>query len=412
MPDSTNGKYSVGGVLLDRPFKIRRLGHFGINAINMEESLRFYHALLGFRIVDIRDPFPEGRQIPDEFKPFGDLRGYFFRYSHDHHAFVLYNHRHRGATDKRDRWRENITVNQITWQVGTLAEVVNGHHWLTEQGCHMAKAGRDMPGSNWHTYLMDPDWFQNELYYGMEQIGWSGHSKPWDMHDREFSKVAPLPQISEYREVNDALAAGSAAASGFRDIEPLEEKYDVDGILLGRPFKITKVGPVRLFCEDIDASLAFYRDMLGFIVTEEIDYGGHHCYFLRNNTEHHSLGLYPVALRKELGCREDTLLFSFAVRLGNYGQLRAAVNFLRDEHGCTVREDIPQALYAGIDYTVFVEDPDGHLIQLYAYMEQVGWDGKPRPASERRKVTPSDWPETIEAASDAFMGEPFLGPLG
>ena len=125
----------------------------------------------------------------------------------------------------------------------------------------MAKAGRDMPGSNWHTYLMDPDWFQNELYYGIEQIGWNGHSKPWDMHHREFSKVAPLPQISEYQEVNDALKSGSQLTRGYRDTEPLEEKYDVDGVLLGRPFKITKVGPVRLFCEDIAASLAFYRDM-------------------------------------------------------------------------------------------------------------------------------------------------------
>ena len=106
------------------------------------------------------------------------------------------------------------------------------------------------------------------------------------------------------------------------------------------------------------------------------------------------------------------MLFSFAVRLANYGQLKAAVSFFRDEHGCKIRGDIPQVLYCGIDYTIFVEDPDGHLIQLYAYMEQIGWDGKPRPTSQRRQVTPGDWPETIEPASDAFMGEPFLGPLG
>jgi catechol 2,3-dioxygenase-like lactoylglutathione lyase family enzyme len=410
--DSIDGKYNVGGILLDRPFKIRRLGHFGMNALKMTECLHFYHSLLGFRIVDIRDPYPEGREIPDELKQYGDPRGFFFRYSHDHHAFVLYNHGYRGATDRLGRWRENVTVNQITWQCGTLAEVVNGHHWLTGQGCTMVRAGRDMPGSNWHTYLMDPDHFQNELYYGIEQIGWDGLSKPWDMHDREFREIADLPQISEYREVCDALERGSDFSTGYRDIEPMEEKYDVDGVLLGRPFKITKIGPVRLFCEDIDASLTFYRDRLGFIPTEEIDYRGHRCVFLRNNTEHHSLALYPVALRKELDCREDTLHFAFAVRLGNYRQLRDAVGFFRDEHGCTVREDIPQELYPGIDYTAFVQDPDGSLIQLYATMEQVGWDGKPRPANQRRKVTPGVWPETLEATSDSYMGEPFLGPLG
>lgn len=411
MLDSMDGKYNVGGVLLDRPFKIRRLGHFGINAIKMEDALHFYHALMGFRIVDIRDPFPEGREVPDELKPFGDLRGYFFRYSHDHHAFVLYNHRQRGAVDKLGRWRENITVNQITWQVGTLAEAVNGHHWLKERGSNMIRAGRDMPGSNWHTYLMDADWFQNELYYGIEQIGWDGYSKPWDMHNREFKDVAPLPQISEYREVQEALEAGVEMNTGYRDIEPLEEKHDVDGILLGRPFKITKIGPVRLFCQDINAALSFYRDSLGFIETETVDYKGHQCVFLRNNTEHHSMSLYPIALRKELGCREDSQLFAFAVRLANYQQLKNAVAFFR-EQSCTVREDIPQELYPGIDYSAFVVDPDGQLIQLYAYMEQVGWDGKPRPASDRRRVIPGDWPDAVEAVSDSYMGEPFLGPLG
>ena len=39
--------YDVGGVLLPRPFKIRRLGHFGVNVTDMEAGLRFYRDLLG-----------------------------------------------------------------------------------------------------------------------------------------------------------------------------------------------------------------------------------------------------------------------------------------------------------------------------------------------------------------------------
>jgi len=411
MLDSIDGKYAVGGVLLARPFKIRRLGHFGINAIKMEEALHFYHALLGFKIVDIRDQYPENHKVPDEFKQFGDLRGFFFRYSHDHHAFVLYNHRFRGATDKLGRWREQITVNQITWQCGSLEEIVNAHAWFAENGCNIIRAGRDMPGSNWHVYLMDADWFQNELYYGMEQIGWNGHSKPWDMHDREFKKIPDLPQISEYREVQDALDRGSEPLSGYRDPEPLEEKFNVNGILLGRPFKITKIGPVRLFCHDMEAAITFYRDTMGFIETETVEYKGHQCVFLRNNTEHHSMALYPIKLRKEIGCRNNSQLFAFAVRLANYQQLKNAISFFR-EQGYEVREDIPQELYPGIDYSAFVTDPDGQLIQLYATMEQIGWDGKPRSSDQRRTVNPGDWPDAIESTSDSFMGEPLLGPLG
>ncbi len=409
MLDQINGKFDVGGVLLDQPFKIRRLGHFGFNAYRMDECLHFYHSLLGFRIVDYANQY-DGKDIPEEFGAFGNLTRYFFRYGHDHHAFVLYNHRHRGAMDKLGRWRQNITVNQITWQCGSLAEVVNGQNWLVEQGRNVVRAGRDMPGSNWHVYVMDPDWFQNELYFGMEQIGWQGNSKPKAMEYRGFRDVPDLPQISEYVEVNDARAEGIDLLSGYRDAEPMPEIYDVDGILLGRPFKIVKHGPVQLFCEDIDGSLAFYRDTLGFIVSEEIEYAGHRCIYLRNNTEHHALTLFPVALRKALGAREDTLLASFGVQLANYRQLGDAVAFLK-QHGMRFF-DMPPELTPGMDYNAFVMDPDGHLIQLYYYMEQIGWDGRPRPADQRRAVKPGDWPQTIEPLPDAYMGEPFLGPWG
>ena len=41
----------------------------------------------------------------------------------------------------------------------------------------------------------------------------------------------------------------------------------------------------------------------------------------------------------------------------------------------------PARAFPGIDYSAFAIDPDGHAMQLYYYMEQIGWDGKPRPAS-------------------------------
>jgi catechol-2,3-dioxygenase len=51
---TTSNKYNVGGVLLDRPFKIRRLGHFGFNGTNMEDCWRFYVDLLGFKVRNRR----------------------------------------------------------------------------------------------------------------------------------------------------------------------------------------------------------------------------------------------------------------------------------------------------------------------------------------------------------------------
>src|SRR6267154_6160875 len=45
-------EFQVGGVRMWRPFRIRRLGHFGVNVADPEKSKDFYCRLLGFRISD------------------------------------------------------------------------------------------------------------------------------------------------------------------------------------------------------------------------------------------------------------------------------------------------------------------------------------------------------------------------
>ena len=47
--------YDVGGVRLDRPFHIQRLGHFGFNVVDQEKALRFYSDLLGLPMTDTVD---------------------------------------------------------------------------------------------------------------------------------------------------------------------------------------------------------------------------------------------------------------------------------------------------------------------------------------------------------------------
>jgi catechol 2,3-dioxygenase-like lactoylglutathione lyase family enzyme len=405
--ETSDKKFNVGGILLDQPFKIRRLGHFGFNLTNMDEGVRFYTDLLGFRISDVID-YSRRASRPDQLAGLGDPRGYFTRYGTDHHAMVLFNKRVRDALGRGDK--PGVTINQVTWQVGSLRDVGEGIKWFQEKNIKIQRSGRDMPGSNWHTYLFDPDGHQNELYYGIEQVGWTGHSKPRPMYDRGFNEAPPLPQMSEFDEVQQALKNGIDIISGYRHVDQLPAIYDVDGILLPRPFKIVRIGPVSLFANDIDAAESFYRDSLGFILTEEISWRGHRCLFLRANTEHHALALYPIVLREHLGLSPHTTCMCFGLQLANYRQLRDAVSFLRKQG---VRfASVPPELYPGVDYAAFALDPDGHCLMLYYYMEQVGWDGKPRPNDLRRKVNYENWPEALDPMSDSYHGEPFLGPWG
>jgi catechol 2,3-dioxygenase-like lactoylglutathione lyase family enzyme len=407
-PESrTHGRFDVGGVLLDRPFQIRRLGHFGVNVDRMEEGIHFYSDLLGFAISD---EINFGARLTDEQRAaFGSdaaTTGYFTRYGTDHHAFVLFPRKvfQAFAPGEPDR----ITINQITWQVGSLAEVVAGSRFFEDQGVDVRRSGRDTPGSNWHAYPLDPDGHTNEIYYGIEQVGWTGYSKPRSMYTRGFRERPPLPQMSEFDEVDEALREGVNLESGFRPAERNPRTFDVDGILLARPFKIVRIGPVRIFVDDVQRSRAFYESIMGLTHTQTVTWNGHECAFLRVNTEHHSLALYPVALRESLGLSPHTTLMSFGLQLANYRQLRDAVGFLR-ERGVQVR-DLPPELSPGVDYSCLAIDPDGHAVQLYYYMQQA-----PRPAAKLAAPGAERidaWPATVDARPDTFLGEPYLGPWG
>ena len=397
--------FLIGGVRLPRPFRVRRLGHFGVY-VNDPDAIRdFYCRLLGFHVADSIDY--TGRLPEEQLLALGARKGYFMRHGTEHHSFVIFPKKVAQAVYKSPA-DSDITINQITWQVGSLREVVDGFNWFKQRGFVIHRAGRDSPGSNWNVYPKDPEGHVNELFYGIEQVGWDGLSKPMKMHETRYTAPPGLPHISEYGEVTRAREKNIDLQSGNQSIELGEEKYDVGGVLLARPFKVVRVGPVRLFIEDMEQALRFYRDDLGLMITEEVVWNGHRCVFLRANTEHHSIALYPKALRAELGLAAMTSLFSFGMQVGDYQQLRDAITFLKSE-GVTIRH-LPPELFPGIDYCAFALDHDGHAIQLYYYMEQVGWDGRPRPASARPKIDNANWPAELPAQSDTFLGENYIGP--
>jgi catechol 2,3-dioxygenase-like lactoylglutathione lyase family enzyme len=400
MTAPTGNKYNVGGVMLDRPFKIRRLGHFGFNGMDMEANRRFYVELLGLKIS-------------------ADAAGggFFGRHNGDHHSFVIF---HRPSIDERIltsqfayHYKDENDINQITWQVQNVQEVWDATKYFKDLELDVRTEGRAPAGvgSNFHLYVWDPDDQINEIFTGMEQIGWDGFTKPREM-GHGIPKALDEPYMSEYMEVQEDIAKGIDLTSGYRFIDEAEPKYGVDGLLLTRPFKIVRIGPLNLFVDSVEATTEYYRDVMGLQVTEEVTYQGEKATYLRCDSEHHSLSLFPKSWRSKFGLSEKTANASFGFQLANYRQLKDAVSFLR-ENGVRVETNIiPSELRPGMDYTAYAFDPDGHCIELYYYMEQLGWDGQPRPAALRPKIDPNNWPETVEGRPDSFSGEPYLGPWG
>jgi catechol 2,3-dioxygenase-like lactoylglutathione lyase family enzyme len=311
---------------------------------------------------------------------------------------------------RKAHYENGVFVNQISFQVGALEEVVQGREFFAERQVYISRLGRDFPGSNWAVYVLDPDGHRVELYYGMEQIGWDRRSKPTAAYIDAVRNGFSLPQPSEMDEIVASEHSGVALDSGFRPVEDLPRDYCVGGVMLPRPFKLTRVGPVNLFVSDIDRSERFYTELMGLAKTEEVSYRGHRCVYLRCGTEHHTIGLLPRALRGELGLNPATTLMSVGVQVATYAQLKAAVAFLR-EKGLRFIDGIPAELHPGIEYAAHFVGFDGHCILLYHAMEQVGWDGRPRPAAQRRRVE-KEWPQTLEPLLDTYAGEIMQGPLG
>jgi len=396
--------YDVGGVRLRRPFKIRRLGHFGYNCLDLDGMLRFYVDGLGFIVSDQSGKMPSRLPAEDQagLTPAEKLL-HFTRFSSDHHQLVFISQKVWDWVGQSNG-SAGASINQITWQVGSLAEVVNGAEWIWGRGERLLRSGRDMPGSNWHTYLFDPEGHINELFYGMEQVGWDGASKPPEMWSGVLNERPELPQRSEASELAEASRAGVDLASGHRPL-PEPGEYEVDGVLMTRPFKVVGIGPVSLFVEDLDRAEEFYTGVLGFTVRQRVEWQGHRGLVLYSGSEYHTLALYEAGLRSVLGLSERADSMALGFQLGNYRQLRAAVAHLIAQGAEEVT--VPAELTPGFDYVAHLRDPDGNLAQLYYYQRQCA-SSDPLPGVVSGSA--SEWPVVIDAPSDVFGGQQFLGP--
>ena len=145
----------------------------------------------------------------------------------------------------------------------------------------------------------------------------------------------------------------------------------------GMPFQIRKIGHVVLHCCDLERSVRFYTEVLGFQISDvypaEMTPGG--MVFLRCNSDHHGIGL--VGARDTEAPARD--LNHLAFEVGTLDEVLLAARRLR-ERGAIV--DFEGRRRAGVQIAVEFRDPDGHRLEIYWGIDQVGSDGTVRPPSE------------------------------
>src|SRR5215831_555746 len=129
------------------------------------------------------------------------------------------------------------------------------------------------------------------------------------------------------------------------------------------------IGHVHLKVGDIDRSLAFYRDILGFDVTQRY---GDQAAFISAGGYHHHLGLNTWESRGGSPPPANTTgLYHVAIRYPDRAQLGNALKRLVE-----VQWPIDGATDHGVSEAIYLRDPDGNGIELYRDRPEDEW---PRP---------------------------------
>lgn len=138
-----------------------------------------------------------------------------------------------------------------------------------------------------------------------------------------------------------------------------------------------RIGHVHLKVSDIERALAFYRDILGFEVTQRY---GAQAVFLSAGGYHHHIALNTWASRG--GSRPapgTTGLFHAAILYPTRASLADALRRLRD-----AGYPLTGASDHGVSEALYLEDPDGNGVELYWDRPEGEW---PRDAAGNLAMT-------------------------
>jgi catechol 2,3-dioxygenase-like lactoylglutathione lyase family enzyme len=144
------------------------------------------------------------------------------------------------------------------------------------------------------------------------------------------------------------------------------------------PFKIFKMGHVVMIVEDVERSVNFYTQVMGFKVSdvypESMQKGK--MVFMRFNDDHHGIGL--VGTGKGTSSHEELHHLAFEVATID------EVFKMRDHlEAAGVQVDFDGRRRAGAQVSVEFRDPDGHRLEVFYSLDKVRWDGSDiRPPEE------------------------------
>jgi catechol-2,3-dioxygenase len=136
--------------------------------------------------------------------------------------------------------------------------------------------------------------------------------------------------------------------------------------------EVKELGHIVLYVRDLEASRAFYRDVLGW---KEVGATEHQMAMYSSGRTHHELLLIevgpnaaPIPAGRRVG------MYHFGLKVGTTDdELRDALQTLVND-GTTVVGSADH----GVTHSLYITDPDGNEIELYIDVQPERWREDPR----------------------------------
>ena len=159
------------------PIKINKIGHFVYEVSDIERTVKFWTDVMGFSESD------------------RNRHGMvFLRCNADHHGIGL----RQTDASKRPPKGAGLEVEHLAFEVGNVEMLLKARDYLNANNIPIIFEGRKGPGCNISLNFLDPDGYEFEIYYGIDQVDESGKIRPSSHYRRadtlEEAIANPVPE--------------------------------------------------------------------------------------------------------------------------------------------------------------------------------------------------------------------------